>query len=143
MDSAAEYSTVRPAALGPLGMGASQQSALEQAFGAVLPPHVCEAEALLDTGMETMEVQLQLAALVFEKVLLCVYYVALDFFSSSTFVQEWVVSMRCLCIAYITAVLNHLECGRGGGSSACSLCLSPHVIPSIITYSISFYKNMV
>lgn len=56
MDSAAEYSTVRPAALGPLGMGGSQQSALEEAFGAVLPPHVCEAEALLDTGMETMEV---------------------------------------------------------------------------------------
>ena len=57
MDSAAEYSAVRPTPLGPLGMAGPQHSVLEEMFGAVPPPHVIEAEALLDTGMQTMEVR--------------------------------------------------------------------------------------
>lgn len=48
---------VRPFPLGPLGVEGGQQSALEEAFGAVPPPHVSEAEALLDTGIQTMEVR--------------------------------------------------------------------------------------
>lgn len=55
MDSSSEYGMVRPSPLGPLGVEGGQQSALEEAFGAVPPPHVSEAEALLDTGIQTME----------------------------------------------------------------------------------------
>jgi len=132
MDSAAEYSTVRPAALGPLGMGTSQHSALEEAFGAVLPPHVCEAEALLDTGMETMEV-------------MCVYCVALDFFSSSTFVLREGGYLFHVLVQFYCLLVECRKCGRGGekgGGSACSLRLSPYAIPSILTaYSISFNKT--
>ena len=57
MDSSAEYGMVRPSPLGPMGVEGGQQSALEEAFGAVPPPHVSEAEALLDTGIQTMEVR--------------------------------------------------------------------------------------
>lgn len=57
MDSSAEYGQLRPSPLGPLGMEGAQHAALEQAFGSVPPPYVSEAEALLDTGIQTMEVR--------------------------------------------------------------------------------------
>lgn len=57
MDSSAEYGMLRPSPLGPLGVEGAQQAALEEAFGAVPPPYVSEAEALLDTGIQTMEVR--------------------------------------------------------------------------------------
>ncbi|CBN76546.1 expressed unknown protein [Ectocarpus siliculosus] len=55
MDSSAEYGHVRPSPVVPLGVEGAQQSALEEAFGPVPPPYVSEAEALLDTGIKTME----------------------------------------------------------------------------------------
>lgn len=58
MDSSAEYGHVRPSPVVPLGVEGAQQSALEEAFGPVPPPYVSEAEALLDTGIKTMEVRL-------------------------------------------------------------------------------------
>lgn len=58
MDSSAEYGHVRPSPVVPLGVKGAQQSALEEAFGPVPPPYVSEAEALLDTGIKTMEVRL-------------------------------------------------------------------------------------
>lgn len=57
MDSSTEYGKLRPAALDPLGVGNAQTSALVQAFGPVPPPHVHEAEAVFDRGVETMEVK--------------------------------------------------------------------------------------
>lgn len=57
MDSSAEYGLLRPSPLGPLGMEGAQHAALEQEFGGVPPPYVSEAEALLDTGIQTMEVR--------------------------------------------------------------------------------------
>ena len=56
MDSSAEYGHIRPSPLSPLGMGGAQQSALQQTFGPVPPPYVSEAEAMLDKGIQTMEV---------------------------------------------------------------------------------------
>lgn len=58
MDSSTEYGHVRPSPVVPLGVEGAQQSALEEAFGPVPPPYVSEAEALLDTGIKTMEVRL-------------------------------------------------------------------------------------
>lgn len=57
MDSSAEYGHIRPSPLAPLGVGGAQQSALQKEFGPVPPPYVSEAEALLDTGIQTMEVR--------------------------------------------------------------------------------------
>lgn len=57
MDSSAEYGHIRPSPVGPLGVGGAQQAALRKAFGPVPPPYVTEAEALLDTGIQTMEVR--------------------------------------------------------------------------------------
>lgn len=57
MDSSAEYGLVRPSPLGPLGVAGAQQAALEATFGTVPPVYVSEAEALLDSGIETMEVR--------------------------------------------------------------------------------------
>lgn len=47
---------MRPSRLEPLGVGHSQQDALSSIFGAVPPQHVREAEALIDRGMESMDV---------------------------------------------------------------------------------------
>lgn len=56
LDSSAEYSQVRPSALGPLGVDGPQSAALSRMFGPVPPPHVAEAEGVLDKGIEAMEV---------------------------------------------------------------------------------------
>lgn len=58
MDSSAEYGLLRPASIDPLDVESAQKSALAKAFGPIPPPYVQEAEALLDRGIQNMEVRI-------------------------------------------------------------------------------------